>query len=164
MEVIMFVWMFIIGAIFGSFYNVVGLRLPTGESIVSPPSHCPKCYHKLSGIELIPIISYIIQKGQCKSCGDKISIIYPIFEATSGLLFALAYLSFGFNAELVIALTFISMLIIIVVSDINYLIIPDSILLIFGLALIIEIGVFNGIDILILHINVWFKKTWRFFV
>ena len=149
MEVIMFVWMFIIGAIFGSFYNVVGLRLPEGKSIVTPPSHCPKCNHKLTGMELIPIISYIIQKGKCRSCGEKISIIYPIFETACGLLFALAYLSFGFSPELIIALTFISMLIIIVVSDINYLIIPDSILLIFGIALIAEIGIIHGIDALI---------------
>ena len=149
MSIVISIWMFIIGAIFGSFYNVVGLRIPLKESIVSPPSHCPNCNHQLTAKELIPIFSYLWQKGKCKNCGKKISAIYPVFESISGLLFALAYLSFGFTPELIIALTFISMLIIIVVSDLNYLIIPDSILLIFGLALVLEIYVINGFNILI---------------
>lgn len=149
MEIIMFLWMFIIGAIFGSFYNVIGLRLPEGQSIVRPASHCPVCQHKLTGRELIPIVSYFIQKGKCLNCGAKISPVYPIFEVATGLLFGLAYLSFGFTPMLIIALTFISMLIIIVVSDINYLIIPDSVLFIFGALLIGEIGIFNGLEGLI---------------
>ncbi len=149
MEIIIFIWMFIIGAIFGSFYNVVGLRIPINESIITPASHCPRCQHKLTGIELIPILSYFIQKGKCKNCREKISIIYPIFESLCGLLFALAYLSFGFSKELIIALTFISMLIIIVISDINYLIIPDSILLIFGILLVGEISLFYGFETLV---------------
>ncbi len=149
MNIIMFLWMFIIGTIFGSFYNVVGFRLPLNKSVVSPPSHCPKCNHQLSVGELIPIVSYVIQGGKCRSCGLKISAFYPFFEGACGLLFALAYLSFGFSKELIIALTFISMLIIIVVSDINYLIIPDSILLIFGIALATEIYFIYGLDFLI---------------
>ena len=57
-----YILMFIIGTIFGSFYNVVGYRIPKDESIIYPPSHCPKCNHKLKYFELIPILSYIIQK------------------------------------------------------------------------------------------------------
>lgn len=136
---------FIIGTIFGSFYNVVGYRLPKGQSIIYPASHCPNCNHKLTFIELIPIISYIIQHGKCKNCQQKISPFYPIFEALTGILFVMAYLSFGFTFKLIIALTFISMMIIITVSDYNYLIISDEVLIVFGLILLVEIICINGL-------------------
>ena len=148
MEIIVSIWMFMMGTIFGSFYNVVGLRLPKGESIVSPGSHCMTCNHKLTAIELIPIISYFLSKGKCKHCGAKISYIYPLFEAACGLLFALSYLSFGLTPDLIIALTFISMMVIIVVSDYSYLIIPDSILIIFGSLLAFEITLISGFETL----------------
>ena len=122
----------------------MGYRLPKGESIVFPPSHCPKCNHKLTFFELIPILSYVFQKGKCKKCHQKISLFYPIFEALTGILFVLSYLSYGLSYELIIVLTFISMMIIIVVSDYNYLIIPDSVLIIFGSLLLIEILLING--------------------
>lgn len=148
MEIIVSIWMFMMGTIFGSFYNVVGLRLPKEESIVSPGSHCMTCNHKLTAIELIPIISYFLAKGKCKHCGAKISYIYPLFEAACGLLFALSYLSFGLTPDLIIALTFISMMVIIVVSDYFYLIIPDSILIIFGSLLAFEITLISGFETL----------------
>ena len=146
MTIFISIFMFIMGTIFGSFYNVVGYRLPKGESIVFPPSHCPKCNHKLTFFELIPILSYVFQKGKCKKCHQKISLFYPIFEALTGILFVLSYLSYGLSYELIIVLTFISMMIIIVVSDYNYLIIPDSVLIIFGILLLIEILLINGLN------------------
>lgn len=139
-----FCFFFILGTIMGSFYNVVGLRLPNGESIISPPSHCPKCNHRLKATELIPIISFVLQKGKCKNCKDKISWYYPVFEFISGILFGLAYLSFGLTPQLVIVITFISMLLIIIVSDIHYMIIPDEVLLFFSILLALEIGEING--------------------
>lgn len=138
--------MFIIGTIFGSFYNVVGYRLPKNESIVYPSSHCPNCNHKLKPYELIPIISYIFQKGKCTSCHQKISKFYPFFEALTGALFALAYISYGLTPKLIIVLTFLSMLIIITISDYQCLIIPDSVLVTFTIALIVEIFIINGIN------------------
>ena len=152
MEFISVIFMFITGTIFGSFYNVVGFRLPKGQSIVFPSSHCPNCNHKLSPIELIPIISYIISKGKCKNCHKKISPFYIIFEILTGVLFALSYIVFGFTPNIIIPLTFISMLIIIMVSDYNYMIINDSILLIFSIILIIEILLIYGPHILLKHI------------
>lgn len=146
MTIFISIFMFIMGTLFGSFYNVVGYRLPKGESIVFPPSHCPKCNHKLTFFELIPILSYVFQKGKCKKCHQKISLFYPIFETLTGILFVLSYLSYGLSYELIIVLTFISMMIIIVVSDYNYLIIPDSVLIIFGSLLFIEILLINGLN------------------
>lgn len=144
MEYLNFILVFIIGTVFGSFYNVVGYRLPKGQSIVYPPSHCPNCNTKLGVLELFPIISYILQKGKCKHCKAKISAFYTVFEIITGLLFLLAYISFGFSLKLIIALTFISMLIIIVVSDYNYMIIPDEVLIFFGIILGLEIFMING--------------------
>lgn len=127
--------LFIFGTLFGSFYNVVGYRLPKGESIVRPPSHCPNCNHRLTLIELIPIFSYLLQLGKCKNCKKKISLFYPIFELFSGILFALSYVVFGPTPELLIALIFVSMTLIIIISDIHYFIILDEILII-GVVLI----------------------------
>ena len=69
---------FVIGCLFGSFYNVVGLRVPKGESIVYPNSHCTRCGHQLKWYELIPIVSYIFLLGKCRNCKEKISIMYLI--------------------------------------------------------------------------------------
>lgn len=146
MEILLCIFLFIIGTIFGSFYNVVGYRLPKGESIVFPPSHCTNCNHKLTFFELIPIISYIFQKGKCKHCNQKISLFYPIFETLTGILFVLCYLSFGLTPNIIIALTFVSLMIIITVSDYHYLIIPDEVLITFSLILFIEILLINGIN------------------
>ena len=140
----MFVIMFIIGTIFGSFYNVIGYRIPKNMSIIYPSSHCTKCNHKLKFYELIPILSYIFLKGKCKNCGKKISPFYPFFEFITGLLFSISYLSFGLNIELIISLTFISLLIIITISDCHYMIIPDEILIIFGSLLLTEKALIYG--------------------
>lgn len=119
------------GLVFGSFYNVVGLRVPKGESIVNPPSHCTSCDKRLTALELIPVLSYLIQGGKCKGCGVKVSPIYCFTELVTALLFALCYVKFSFTAELAVALLFVSLLVIINVSDIAYMLIPNKILLFF---------------------------------
>lgn len=144
--------LFLLGLIFGSFYNVVGYRVPKGESILFPSSHCPKCNHFLTPIELIPIFSYFLQGGKCKKCKQKISAFYPIFEFACGLLFSLAYLSYGLSFELLIALTFISMIIIIVLSDYYYMIIPDGVLIVFIIMLLLEVYFISGFNSLLLSL------------
>ena len=146
MDLYYIVMFFIIGTIMGSFYNVVGDRLPVNQSIVRPRSHCPKCMHVLSPIELIPIVSYILQGGKCKHCKAPIPIVHPLFEILSGIMFALTYYVFKLTPELVIALTFISMLLIILVSDMSYMIIPDEVLLVCFILLFIERTVIYGFD------------------
>ncbi len=156
MEIYYNIVFFVFGTIFGSFYNVVGDRLPEGKSISKPGSHCPICGHFLKPIELIPIFSYLMQGGKCKSCKTKIPVIHPLFEIFTGLMFMLSYMVFGLTPSLMIALTFISMLLIIIVSDINYFIIPDEVLIVGGILLVIEtlcvggltsfgISLFNGL-------------------
>jgi len=141
--------LFILGTFFGSFYHVVGYRMTKNESIIFPRSHCPKCKHVLKPWELIPVFSYLFGRGKCRKCKNKISWIYPFSEILCGLVFMLCYLSFGFSLELIIALTFASMLIIIVFSDIYYMIIEDKVLIVFGILLIIQIFFIKGFNVLL---------------
>lgn len=149
MEIYYSIVFFVFGTIFGSFYNVVGDRMPNNESIIKPRSHCPKCGHELTPSELVPIFSYIFLKGKCKKCKVKVPIFHLLYEIAIGLLFMISYLSFGFTGELIIALTFVSLLAIVFVSDYKYMIILDEVLIICGLLLIIEILIVRGFDILL---------------
>jgi len=135
MRVLYTIFMLIMGCIFGSFYNVVGYRIPNGLSIVKPGSFCPKCNHSLKWYELIPVLSYLFQNGRCKCCKERISIIYPMVEITTGILFAVSYYIFGFSYELILSLIISSFLVIVIVSDINYLIIPDEVTFFFCILL-----------------------------
>ncbi len=126
---------FIFGLLFGSFFNVLGYRLPKEESIVFPASHCPYCNHKLSPLELIPIFSFLGLRGKCRACKRKISWIYPCFELFTGLLFAFSYYLYGFSIDFFIALTIVSTLMVVIISDLRFMIIPDEILIV-GTALL----------------------------
>lgn len=144
MDIYYMIVTFIFGTVLGSFYNVVGYRVPKGESLIKPSSHCTKCNHKLGASELVPIFSWIFLGGKCKNCKQKISAFYPIFELSTGLLFALSYYIFGFGIEFIISITFISMLLIIIISDYQTMIIPDEVLLPFTILLMIEFLIKDG--------------------
>ena len=120
---------FIFGIVLGSFYNVVGYRIPKHQSLIYPSSHCTTCNHKLGASELVPVFSYLFQKGKCKHCGSKISLFYPLFELTTGILFDLSYYIYGYGIPFFIAIVFISMLLIIIISDYQTMIIPDEVLI-----------------------------------
>lgn len=146
MDLLFILAFFIVGTIFGSFYNVVGYRIPKGESILYPSSHCPKCNHKLKAIELLPILSFIFLGGKCKKCKSKISMFYPIFELLTGIGFMCSYIVFGLSLNCLYSIIFISMLIIIIISDYQTMIIPDSVL-IFSLLLLMFVKFFmTGIE------------------
>lgn len=135
MEIVYIILFFLYGLLFGSFFNVVGLRVPKGESIVHPPSHCPSCNRRLTAMDLVPIFSYLLLKGKCRGCENRISPIYPVMELVTGVLFAFAYYKFDFTYELIVVLLFISLLVIITVSDLAYMLIPNKILFPFALLL-----------------------------
>ena len=144
---------FIVGTIFGSFYNVVGYRIPNGQSLLYPSSHCTKCNHKLKPYELIPILSFLFLGGKCSKCKDKISWFYPIFEFLTGILFMLSFLIFGISLNCLLSILFLSMLIIIIISDYQTMIIPDEVLVVFTILLLIVeylIGGFPKLGISIL--------------
>lgn len=140
---------FIFGVVLGSFYTVVGERLPQNKSIITPPSHCPNCNHILKFYELIPVVSYLFLGGKCLKCKQKIPVLSTIIEFSTGALFVLAYLRFGICVKLFIALIFISMLMIVITSDIRYMVICDEILIIGDILIfilsIIDIGLKNAL-------------------
>ncbi len=131
-----YVFVFCLGAIIGSFLNVVILRLNTGESIARGGSRCFGCGKGLKWYELVPIASFLVQKGKCRSCGMKISWQYPAVEAVTGLLFLLIFYAQGglilgefsiFNFfSLVYYFTIFSLLIVIAAYDIRHQIIPNG--------------------------------------
>ncbi|MEC9484393.1 MAG: prepilin peptidase [Candidatus Izemoplasma sp.] len=124
-------YMFILGTLFGSFFNVVGIRVPRGESILGR-SHCPNCNKILGVLELIPILGYIFVGGKCKSCHTPISVKYPIMEFITGVLFAFSFVLLYDNVvEYIVIVLFISLMVIVTVSDLYYRTVPDKILLIF---------------------------------
>ncbi len=131
-------YIFLLGITLGSFYNVVGLRVPEGKSIVRPRSACPGCQHELTSLELVPVLSYMMQGGKCKNCLSKISPIYPIVEFLTGALFVLSFHVFGWSAETIVACTLVSLCIIITVSDLAYMIIPDKVLAVFLVLFVAE--------------------------
>jgi len=135
---------FIIGAVLGSFYLVIGTRLPLKENVITGRSRCDHCKTELKWYELIPIISYIIQLGKCRKCGKKISMEHLLIEIATGLLFFVGYLYFGLSIKFGIYLIIISVALTIFVSDFKYMIILDSPLVIGSILIIIlryfEIG------------------------
>ena len=108
---------FIIGLCVGSFLNVCIFRIANGESIAFPPSHCTKCGKRIKRRDLIPIVSYVLLKGKCRNCGDKISIKYPLIELINGILYLLIYINYGLTIDLVKGCIFISLLLVIAMID-----------------------------------------------
>ncbi|SDK89562.1 prepilin peptidase [Alkalibacterium thalassium] len=132
MDIFFIVVFFLYGLIFGSFFNVVGLRVPAKSLFSEKRSYCDTCQRTLSWKELIPVFSYIIQKGKCQGCREHISLIYPLIELATGILFALNYFFFGFTNRMVLGLLLISLIIPITVSDIEYKRIPNKLLIFFS--------------------------------
>lgn len=118
---------FIFGLVIGSFLNVCIARLPHGHSIVSPPSHCPRCGKPIRFYDNIPIISFFLLRGRCRKCGQPISWRYPAVELINGLLYAWIVREFWLGGEAVLLMAFCSALIVITFIDFDHQIIPDVI-------------------------------------
>jgi len=118
---------FVFGLVVGSFLNVCIHRIPRGESVNFPPSHCPGCNQRVEARDLIPLLSYIRLKGRCSFCGNKISPLYPFIELLTGLLFAAVYLRFGHTVLLYKVLFLIPVFVAITIIDLQHYIIPDKI-------------------------------------
>ncbi|MEZ5116905.1 MAG: prepilin peptidase [Candidatus Nanopelagicales bacterium] len=85
----------VLGLVVGSFLNVVVWRVPRGESVVSPPSACPSCHHRIRARDNVPVVSWLVLRGRCRDCGARISARYPVVEAWTGALFVLVSLVVG---------------------------------------------------------------------
>ena len=136
----------------GSFFHVVATRMSNDESIITPSSHCHICDHKLKWYELIPIVSYIIQGGKCRKCGSYLPLSYLVIEIVTGILYAVCYHEYGLSPELIISVIFISILIIVIVSDIEYMIILDEVLVFGSVITIIFYLILYGLDVTVYHV------------
>lgn len=119
---------FIYGLVFGSFFNVVGLRVPNDSLFTQKRSYCDVCNRTLTWQELIPVFSFIKQKGRCMKCQSPISLLYPVMEVATGLLFLLTYLVYGISWETLFGLILISLIMSVTVSDWVYQKIPNKLL------------------------------------
>ncbi|HEK9100263.1 TPA: prepilin peptidase [Bacillus pseudomycoides] len=133
-----YLYAFLIGTVLGSFYTVVAVRIPVGQSIITPRSYCHGCHHTLSPKELIPIVSFCLQRGRCIHCKMKIPFIYTLFEVITGGIFLFFTCVIGMEKELIFIWTLLSLLIIITMTDLFYMLIPDVVLVYFACLFLIE--------------------------
>jgi len=125
--ILMFVSVFVLGAIVGSFLNVCIYRIPAGQSIVFPASHCPVCAASLRWYHNVPILSFLLLRAKCAFCGVKISWRYPLVELLTALLFVLVFSYFGLSVISLVFFLFVSALVVISFIDLDCQIIPDII-------------------------------------
>jgi len=128
----------ILGLVLGSFLNVCTLRWPTDESVVRPPSRCPGCGSSIRWFDNVPVLSYLVLRGRCRSCGLSISPQYPLVELATGLIWAGAFLQYGLTFEALRGALFLTLLLGIAITDARFYIIPDQFSLggaVLGLAL-----------------------------
>lgn len=145
---ILYILVFVFGTIIGSFLNVVIYRVPRNESIVYPPSHCANCKHELKPYDLIPVVSYIVLRGRCRYCGNRISIRYPIVELLTGIIYLILFVYFGISIKSLSYAFLASLLIAISFIDMEHKIIPNKVIL---------IGLIAGVAFRLIMINygVW---------
>ena len=127
----------LLGAAVGSFLNVVAYRLPRGESLVSPRSRCPSCDTAIGPWDNVPVVSWLLLRGRCRSCGESISSRYPLVEALTAAVFVGVAVVRGVDLDLVLELPFAAALIAVAAIDLERHVIPNRILLpaaIYGVA------------------------------
>ncbi len=118
---------FVYGVIVGSFLNVCIYRWPREESITNPPSHCPNCGTRLKAIDLVPLFSFLFLGRKCRYCKAPITWRYFIIELTTGIVWVVTYLRFGWSIDFFVYVLFLSFLIVAFVVDLELFIIPDQV-------------------------------------
>jgi len=117
----------VLGAIIGSFLNVVVWRLPRGESLATPPSRCPSCEKPIAPYDNVPVVSWILLQGRCRNCGARISPRYPLVEVLTAAAFAGVVAVRGFDSGLVLELPFVACLIALAGIDLDHRLLPNKI-------------------------------------
>jgi leader peptidase (prepilin peptidase)/N-methyltransferase len=117
----------LLGALIGSFLNVVAHRVPAGESLISPGSHCPHCGAPVKPYDNVPVVSWLVLRGRCRSCGAPISPRYPLVELATALTFAAVVAVRGFDDDLVLELPFVAALIALAAIDFDHKLLPNKI-------------------------------------
>ena len=126
-ETVLYVLVITVGLLFGSFTNVIIARIPHGESVVTPSSHCPRCGHRLGVLDLVPVLSWLFLKGKCRYCQEAISIRYPAVELLTAALFMGVFLRWGISAYTLAGWALTVILVSSAFIDLDEGIIPDVI-------------------------------------
>ena len=152
----MWVFIFLFGLAVGSFLNVCIYRIPLPDVSIHSPrrSFCPQCNNPISVYDNIPILSYLLLWGKCRSCKAKISVIYPLVELATAALFLLMFYHFGLTLEFLLAIAFIAVLLPISVIDVRHYIIPNVLI---ATGLILGLGVVSAIAYQ--RADVWYLLT-----
>ncbi len=139
-SVLIGVFVFCFGLVIGSFLNVCIVRIPEGKSIVLPPSACPKCGAAIRPHDNIPVLSYLLLGGKCRSCKTKISPMYPVVELLTAILFFACYQAYGVTIEAAKWAIFSALMVVLVFTDLRERILPDVVNFTgFGLGLLISL-------------------------
>jgi leader peptidase (prepilin peptidase) / N-methyltransferase len=116
-----------LGLIVGSFLNVCIYRLPRGQSVNWPGSRCTACGRAIAWYENIPVISWLVLRGQCRTCGERISVMYPLVESVTAALFVGGYLIYGWTPLLAVRLAFVCAMVVLFVIDLQHYLLPNVI-------------------------------------
>jgi leader peptidase (prepilin peptidase)/N-methyltransferase len=122
----------LLGLLVGSFLNVVVYRVPRGESVVRPPSHCPGCDRQLARRDLVPVVSWLVLRGRCRTCGTPVSARYPAVELATAVLFGLVGARFGGSWALPAYLVFAAVLVALALIDLDTMTLPRRIIYVGG--------------------------------
>ncbi|OPX43022.1 type 4 prepilin-like protein leader peptide-processing enzyme [Ruminiclostridium hungatei] len=154
-QVLTVLFVFAIGACCGSFLNVCICRIPRGESIVAVSSHCTSCNEKLKPLNLVPVLSYLFQRGKCSNCGEKISPRYMCVEITTAILYVCLFYKYGINIEFFAMALLISILIVMFFIDLEFGIIPNSLVAVAAAG-----GAIQYISSFFTHIGIYGDSNW----
>jgi leader peptidase (prepilin peptidase) / N-methyltransferase len=135
------------GLLLGSFLNVVAYRLPRGESLAFPPSHCPSCDTPIKPYDNVPVLSWLLLRGRCRSCGEPIAWRYPLVELTTALLMALTVVVVGTGEEIWLGLAFVLLLVPVTVIDLDFRIIPNKLMIAGTIAALVILALTQPADI-----------------
>jgi prepilin signal peptidase PulO-like enzyme (type II secretory pathway) len=147
-EIVLIIFLFLIGLIVGLLSIMIGLKFPLKKKSLN--NICDNCDEEYNLIEVLPIISHIINDGKCKYCGNKLNIFYPVLELLCGVLFSLSFVIYGLSYEMVVMDLITILLVIIYVSDFKYYIINDSPLLVCSIIILLFKFVIFGLKTFVL--------------
>ena len=159
----------VLGLVVGSFLNVCIYRLPRGQSVNWPGSRCTTCDRSLSWYENIPVVSWVVLRGRCRTCGERISVMYPIVEVITAALFIAGYVIYGWTPLLAVRLAFTCAMIVLFVIDLQHYLLPNvitvpGIVIGFALSLVLPpgwkaslIGLIAGGGLLFAIAEAWYR-------
>jgi leader peptidase (prepilin peptidase) / N-methyltransferase len=128
-EILLACYAALLGLAVGSFLNVVVWRVPRGESVMRPPSACPRCGHRIRARDNVPVLGWLLLRGKCRDCGEPISPRYPLVEALCGLLFAVMAVKLGLDPVLPAYLYFVAVGLALALIDLDTRRLPDALTL-----------------------------------